>query len=80
MAGQDLAGVGDAGGPAAAVDQRDAQLPLERGDVGADPRLRPVHLLAGRSEAPTVQHREERPQPVEFHVPSVPVRRGRSPR
>ena len=80
VACQDLAGVGDAGGPAAAVDQRDAQLPLECGDVGADPRLRPVHLFAGCGEAPAVQDREERPQPVELHVPSMAARRGRPPR
>ena len=70
--GEDLTGGGDAGGAAAAVDQGDAQLPLERRDVRADPRLRPVDLLGGRREAPAVQHREEGPQPVEFHSRIVP--------
>ena len=38
----------------------------------ADPRLRPVDLLGGRREASAVQHREEGPQPVEFHPRIVP--------
>jgi hypothetical protein len=76
--GEHLAGVRHAHRATRALEQRDAQLALQRGDVRTDPGLGAVHLLGGGGEPPAVHHREERPQPVQLH-PGIVAPDGAAP-
>ena len=65
--GQHLPGRRQGGRAAGTVDQPHPELPLQPGDVRADPGLGPVHVLGGSREPPAVDHREKRLQPVQLH-------------
>ena len=60
-------GRSDGGRSAGAVDQQHAELPLERRDVRAHPRLRAVDLRGRSREPAAVDDREVGLQPVQFH-------------
>ena len=59
--------IGEAGAGAVAVEQADAEMPLELGDLGRDRRLAEAQPRGGATEAEVLRDREEGVQMVKLH-------------
>ena len=68
VAVEELARVGGVGLLRRAHDELDAELTLERGDVGGDGRLRQVQQLGRAGKAAVFDHIDERLQLLDIHI------------
>lgn len=62
-----LAGGGDLDAARGAVEQGDAELPLQQRDLGADAGLADVQEVRGRGEGPLLGHRQRVSDLMHFH-------------
>ncbi len=71
---EDAALLGELQPAGVAVEERDPELRLERGDLARDRRLGALELLAGRGQAAGVGDGVKYPELVPVHVASSPWR------
>ena len=77
---QDLALLGQHEAARVAMEQRGAEILLERADLPADRRLAQAQPLGGAREAAGLRHGVEDPDPIPVHHhPSAPLLSRRSP-